>query len=487
MRTTTATRRPHPARYRSRSSRRWSAVAATATVMAMVLAMGCTGNRGAVTGDNAGTAGAEAVTQAQDVSFGTLASPCGQGTAAGATQQGVTDTEITIGYGDDAGYQGSPGLNHEMADAVRAMIAWCNAQGGINGRQVVGKYYDAKILEAANAIQEACGQVFMMVGEGFALDGGAEPARVGCGLAAVPGYTGTSDFAMGPLMVQPIPNPIDYNSVQQAAALARAFPSEVKKAAVVYSTLPATIDTTEKVLGTYTSQGFNFLGDCAQTYAIQGESDWKPIALRLKSCGAEMVYFSGTPSPHFENLLDAAHQLDYDPVWFTETNFVTPEFADWNTSGFADRTYSKMVFTPLEQADINPATQQYIDIVKKAGGDVSLLGAQATSAFLLWATGAEACGSDLTSTCVLDELRQVHDWTGGGLHSTMDPGANVPGGCGMVLKVEGTKFVQWSPEERGEFECDPGFVVKVDPPVTSAESLQLDANRVSQKNGGGVR
>jgi hypothetical protein len=33
-------------------------------------------------------------------------------------------------------------------------------------------------------------------------------------------------------------------------------------------------------------------------------------------------------------------------------------------------------------------------------------------------------------------------------------------------------------------ECDPSFVVKVDPPVTSAASLQLDAIRVSQKNSG---
>jgi ABC-type branched-subunit amino acid transport system substrate-binding protein len=410
-----------------------------------------------------------------------LASPCGPGEAGpatGATQQGVTDTEITIGYGDDAGYQGSPGLNHEMADAVKAMIGWCNAQGGIDGRLVIGKYYDAKILEAANAIQEACGQVFMMVGEGFALDGGAEPARVNCGLAAVPGYTGTSDFAMGPLMVQPIPNPIDYNSVQQAAALARAFPAEVKKAAVVYSTLPATIDTTEKVLGTYTSQGFNFLSDCAQTYAIQGESDWKPIALRLKSCGAEMVYFSGTPSPHFENLLDAAHQLDYDPVWFTETNFVTPEFADWNTSGFADRTYSKMVFTPLEQADLNPATQQYIDIVKANGGDVSQLGEQATSAFLLWATGAQACGSTLTSACVMEKLSAIHSWTGGGLHAETDPPSNLPTDCGLVLKLTGTKFVRNYPEGEGTYDCNPDYVVKVTGRV--ADQAHLDANRISQ-------
>ena len=98
----------------------------------------------------------------------------------------------------------------------------------------------------------------------------------------------------------------------------------MKKAAVVYSSLPATIDTTEKVLGTYTSQGFTFLDDCTQTYAIQGEPDWKPFVQRLKDCGAEMVYFSGSPSPYFENLLDAAHQLDFEPIWFTEANFVTP-------------------------------------------------------------------------------------------------------------------------------------------------------------------
>ena len=257
----------------------------------------------------------------------------------------------------------------------------------------------------------------------------------------------------------------------------------MKKAAVIYSSLPATIDTTEKVLGSYTSQGFTFLDGCAQTYAVQGETDWKPFVQRLKDCGAEMVYFSGSPSPYFENFLDAAHQLDFEPIWFTEANFVTPEFSDWNVSGYADNVYSKMLFTPLEQADINPATQQYIDIVEADGGDVSLLGAQATSAFLLWATGAEACGSNLTSQCVLDQLHQVHDWTGGGLHSTMDPGGNLPGGCGMVLKLDGTQFVQWSPEQRGQFECDPDYVVKVDPPVTSAAGLELDSNRVSQKNG----
>ena len=239
---------------RTRGTRGWRVPIALCVAAVLLAVAGCTGNRGA--DPSAQAAEVEGVTQVQDTSFGDLPSPCGPGDASGATQQGVTDEAITIGFGDDAGYQGAPGLNHEMSDAMEAIIEWCNEQGGINGRRVVGNYYDAMVLEAANATQEACTEVFMLVGQGFALDGGAEPARLNCSLATVPGFTSNSEFAMAPLMVQPNPNPTDFNNVQQAAALARAFPAEVKKAAVVYSSLPSTIDATEKMLGTYTTQGF---------------------------------------------------------------------------------------------------------------------------------------------------------------------------------------------------------------------------------------
>ncbi len=36
--------------------------------------------------------------------FGTLDSPCGKGSAKGATDRGITDTSIEIGYGDDRGF-----------------------------------------------------------------------------------------------------------------------------------------------------------------------------------------------------------------------------------------------------------------------------------------------------------------------------------------------------------------------------------------------
>ena len=133
---------------------------------------------------SSGTSSTSKVVSSTD--FGTMASPCGQGEAKGATQQGVTDTSITIGFGDDAGYPAAPGLNKEMSDAMRAMIKWCNDQGGINGRQIIGNYRDAAIMNVANVMTEACAQDFMLVGQGWSLDSAQEQIRVGCKMASVP-------------------------------------------------------------------------------------------------------------------------------------------------------------------------------------------------------------------------------------------------------------------------------------------------------------
>ena len=125
--------------------------------------------------------------------------PAARATAGPAGDQGVTEDQIVIGYGDDAGFPASPGLSHETSDAIEAMIAWCNEQGGINGREIVGNYYDAAITNVANAMTQACGEVFMLVGEAWALDSAQEETRVGCGLPAVPTYSVSPEFANGPL------------------------------------------------------------------------------------------------------------------------------------------------------------------------------------------------------------------------------------------------------------------------------------------------
>ncbi len=433
---------------------------------------------GACGGGRSGSNSTSSTTaKASATDFGTMKSPCGPGDAKGATAQGVTDTQITIGYGDDAGYTAAPGLNKEMSDAVKALMKWCNDQGGINGRKVVGNYYDAKIMEVNNAMTQACSQVFMLVGQGWSLDSAQEATRIGCKLASVPTYTVSPQFANGDLMVQPTPNPADYYDAANAFDFAAKFPDAVKKAATMYANYAATIDSTEKAVIAYKQAGWTFL-DCSQVYSIGGEANWVPFVQKLKDCGAQVVYFSGSPAPNFENVLDAAKQIGYNPMWMQEANFYDTNFAKWNTSGNGDNVYVRMSYYPLEQADINPAVAKYIELVKANGGSTSLLGEQAAAAFLLWAQGAQACGSNLTSDCVISTLKKVTSYDAGGLQSPTNPGANMPGDCAMVLKLTGTKYTQFLPEKVGTQSCNSKYLIKLTGPVV--DRAKLDANRISK-------
>jgi ABC-type branched-subunit amino acid transport system substrate-binding protein len=457
----------------------WRLLAALAALT--VLAAACSSDRGDdPTAAAEGDGNSETTAPAEDAAadhFGTLASPCGEGDASGATDQSVTDDQIVIGYGDDKGFSLSPGLSHETSDAIATMIDWCNEQGGINGRQIVGNYYDAAITNVVNATTEACSQVFMLVGEAWANDVNQEETRLGCGLPAVPTYAVSPEFANAPLAYQPVPNPADVFAAGSAGQIAELYPDEVKKASVMFADFAATKDTKDKVVQAFPSFGWKFL-DCPQQYGLLGEADWKPFAQALKTCGAEVVYYSGQAFPNMQNLLDAAAQVDYHPIWVTDSNNYLQSFADWNTGGNGDKVLLRSAFVPFEYAEDGSATKQYMDLVTDHGGDISQLGMQATSAFLLWATAAKEC-TELTRQCVLDELAKITSWDGGGMHAESNPGENLPPECSLLLQMDGDEWKQVYPDEKGTFACDSDSDFELSGPVV--DQAQLDSNRTSTK------
>jgi ABC-type branched-subunit amino acid transport system substrate-binding protein len=436
----------------------------------------------ATTGAGGSTA-APTTTAAPGEKFGDLASPCGKGDAKGATANGVTDTTLTIGYGDDAGYAGSPGLNKEMSDSIKALIKWCDDQGGINGRKVVGNYYDGKILDVKTAMTQACtDKVFMLVGEGWALDSLQEDVRIGCKLPAIPTYSVSTAFAMGPGMVQGVANPGDQLPLESYYAFQQKFPDSIKKVAYVYADYAATLETMEKAKAAIPALGYVDL-KCDQIYNIGGEADWKPFAENLKKCGADFVIWVGSPAPNFQNLLTASQQVGFNPkVWFTDTNHYDAGFAAWNATanGAGNNVYIRTAFSPFEEASTNPATTKYLKLIADSGGKVGQLGSQASSSFLLWATGVKACGSTVTQKCVFDAIAKIDNWTAGGLHVPMNPAKNQAPSCGMTVKLTGAKFERYEPASG--FACDDkyratGLVTKY---VTAAK---LDANRTATQFG----
>ena len=421
-----------------------------------------------------------AASEAEGETFGDLAWPCGPGDATGntASDVGITEDTILIGTGDDRGYAAAPGLNAEIGEAVEAFAAKCNELGGINGRMIEVNNYDAAILAVNAAMTQACeDEVFMLVGQGWSLDASQEEIRLGCDLATVPTYSVSAAFAHGPMMIQPLPNPADRYHTGIAAMLTELFPEKVTSAATMFGNYSATIETKDKVLVAYPTEGWQF--GASLEYNIGGEDDWTPFILQLKEAGSQVVYFSGSCLPNYQAVMQAAAVNEVEIITALEANFYDKNCANANTDGAMDGSYVKMVFIPFEEADVNKATQDYIDVLTEAGGGTSLLGMQATSAFLLWAQAAKDCGADLTRQCILDTIATYEEWTAGGLHAPSNPASNDPVECGVLVELVGTEYVRVHPEEPGTFDCESGGIV--DTPTQWVELALLDENRVSQQ------
>ncbi len=402
--------------------------------------------------------GAGAASSASSSKFGTLPSPCGKGHATGATDQGVTNSTINIAYGDDRGFAGLPGLDQEMGDAVKAMVAWCNAQGGIDGRKLVGDYYDAAVTNVGSVMTQACKKDFMLVGEGFALDGVAEGTRLGCNLAAVPGFTVSSVVANAYEMYQASPNPANASPVSSAYEATKLFgKAKTQKAGEYNSTLSTQQSSMAKAVQAYTVAGWKFL-NCPFQVNYNGEANYTPFVQKLQSCGAQVVYNDSTPGPTLYGAFEAENQIGYDPIWIEDSGAYTQAMANWNTQGLANNMYVRLSYEPLEAAKVVPAVAQYLAVVKKYGGLTSQLGEQATSSFLLWATEAKACGSTLTRQCMINHLAKVTSWTGGGLNASGNPSKNIPPNCGLLMKLDDTKWVQAYPKKLGTFDCASNYV-----------------------------
>ena len=91
----------------------------------------------------------------------------------------------------------------------------------------------------------------------------------------------------------------------------------------------------------------------------------------------------------------------------------------------ADGTFVRTAIWPFEEADENPATQRYLDIVDATDGKVAVLGVQSMSAWLLFADGGQGLRPRIEPDPELrPRPRRRHhvDWDGGGLHAPTQPG-----------------------------------------------------------------
>ena len=198
--------------------RRWMVVL---TALSMVI--GACAAEGA--DDDASSEGEDEVTESTDDSgetaaavddstWGSLDSPCGEGSATvAAADAGLGTDKLYVGVANERSADVRPGLLKELWDAGVSFSEWCNAQGGISGLEIELVDMDGRVVEVEAAMAKGCAEAFAMVGGGFAQDnqifsGKPESDFHLCGMIAIPGFAVSPEFSEGNGQVQPIPNPI---------------------------------------------------------------------------------------------------------------------------------------------------------------------------------------------------------------------------------------------------------------------------------------
>ena len=393
--------------------------------------------------------------------FGDLPSVCGPGAARGATDLGVTDASITIGTGADPGNPVIPGLDQELLDTAVAFVEWCNAAGGVLGRQLVLHQYDAELFNIGAVMLEACGRDFALVGNGFGLDEAGVEIREGCGLPQIPAFTASAKSGESATSIEPLPSSSSTSAMATIfRRIAAVDPAVLGHFGILNHDLASTRLIGQRDRAQAELEGFTTVYD--EEFPVRGVDNWRPYVENIRRAGVEVLHVMGT-AELLAPLMRTMSDVGYFPRYITlQGNLYDPAVIT-EAGSLLDRSTVLIdgSIVPFEVATPGSATAQYVDILQRyvPGAKPKALGVSGWSAFLLFATAAARCGSQLTRACVLQRAAGAGMWTGGGLHAPNVPANQLTayGECSLTIHATSTGFVvsdTFTAPNRGWFNCD---------------------------------
>src|SRR3546814_14705692 len=128
--------------------------------------------------------------------------------------------------------------------------------------------------------------------------------------------------------------------------------------------------------------------------------------------------------------------------WYPDVILLSANFYDalYQEAGaeLAGNLFIQSQFHPLELADDEKATQDYLDLMEQhnPAGKIALLGQQGLPTWLLFARDATRSGTDPTAQGVIDEARAMTVWEAGGLHAPQPPRTTTQPACHIRAALE---------------------------------------------------
>jgi Periplasmic binding protein len=456
----------------SRHTRRASTAIALVAVASLGIAACGRSSSGGGGGNSPSSSGASSASAAPTSAaagkgdFGDLKAICGPGTAKGATERGVTDTTIRVGTTADPGAAAAPGLEQEFFDTANAFSKWCNAAGGINGRKIIVDTWDAKLFNVGQAFTNACQKDFMLVGNGNAFDSAGVKPRVGCKLGDIYAYTVSPEAATAPMQVSVNPsNPTQY-PYGPLRLLLNAYPDSKNGVGVGSSTLASLIPQGKRIEESLKNNGVKVSVVQEQPPLVD---NYRPYVEQLKSDGA--VGFDSINGQDITPIFQAMKNVGYSPqfVLFSVQYYLDANVQAAKALGTFPTTYTGFSHLAFEMDPTKyPVLAQVKSIENAAIAKPRFTDftASSFSSWALWAKEATACGSNLTSACILQKAAAETAWTGGGLYAplNLDPVHPNIAKCWLDIRLTASGWVydqKVTNPNNGVYNCDPKNVTAV--------------------------
>jgi ABC-type branched-subunit amino acid transport system substrate-binding protein len=383
------------------------------------------------------------------------APPGGNG---GATDTGVTGTELTIAIASDVtGVQA--GLFKSTWQAMNGLAAMVNSQGGLYGRRLKVLYLDTKADATANqaAVRSACDRAFALVGSMSAFDNGGAEVGEKCGIpdvSAIP-VNGARSLANNVYAANPI-RP-DKFAIGTGNYIKSKYGSDViRNAAMLYLNAGVTKANALQRRRAYESVGFDFSKYFQQVEVL--EPNYNSFVQTMKDKGIRYVNMVANYQS-IQKLLKAMDQvewhptvMDWDSVAYSQ-NFLTVGPAANNSLVFLNTAI-------YEELSSNPEMQLYNTWLNRVapGAKPDFFGFYAWSAGRLFLKVHEMVGPKITRKAFFSKIKTIHSWDGYGLHAAHDIGNKLQSPCFMYLQIVNEKFVRKDPAGRGMI-CNQGGII----------------------------
>jgi len=381
-------------------------------------------------------------------SIGTLSIPCGRGGEGArfaiADRPGVDGDTITIGTGNDRGGLHTFDSGRVMPDAVEAMAGYCNELGGLLGREVLVREYDAAVVETAERVAAQCDEVIAVVGQGYLRADDAATAGELCELPTFEGWL--DDLTVG--------DPVVLVGYLHAASIEPA----AERVVLVGPDTPSAIRANENRAAALQNSSVPAVVVATLTYPVDAPADWDVLAQAVRDADAGLVRIDGACASAVVPFVNAFAADDALPLFLGDSSAYDHTcISDADAAGVPiERLLIELPFHPVEDGDAAPVTARYAELLDELAveptGDAFL----AASAFWRFAVAVDSCDLRLGRTCLSEASTALDGWTAGGLHRTIGTGL---GGdtCVVIMGIAGGRFERRVPEEPGVFDCDPSL------------------------------